>query len=136
MSPTVKTPCIGVCSTGIGDSVCRGCKRFAHEIIQWNGYTHSERESVIRRIETLRHCIMAARVEIVDAQRLNAAVRTHHIRCKSASSVHSVAYEAIRALAGNLPDLNLLGCRAIPPWDRLSPGELKAEIEESFYRLC
>ncbi|HMW48455.1 MAG TPA: DUF1289 domain-containing protein, partial [Cellvibrionaceae bacterium] len=23
----VRTPCIGVCSTGIGDVVCRGCKR-------------------------------------------------------------------------------------------------------------
>ncbi|MEC7008614.1 MAG: DUF1289 domain-containing protein, partial [Pseudomonadota bacterium] len=33
----IKTPCIGVCSTGIGDSVCRGCKRFSHEVIHWNG---------------------------------------------------------------------------------------------------
>ncbi|MDC1160500.1 DUF1289 domain-containing protein, partial [Luminiphilus sp.] len=25
----IRTPCIGVCSTGVGDVVCRGCKRFA-----------------------------------------------------------------------------------------------------------
>lgn len=136
MPATVKTPCIGVCSTGIGDSVCRGCKRFAHEIIQWNGYTNTERESVIRRIETLRNRIMAARVEVFDEQRLNAAVNAHHIRCKSAASIHSVAYEAIRALAGDLSDLKPLGCRAIPPWDSLPPAGLKAEIEDSFYRLC
>ena len=26
-----KTPCIGLCSTVFGDSVCRGCLRFVHE---------------------------------------------------------------------------------------------------------
>ena len=35
----IRTPCIGVCSTGIGDAVCRGCKRFTHEVIDWNGYS-------------------------------------------------------------------------------------------------
>ena len=39
----VKTPCIGVCSTGIGDSVCRGCKRFSHEVIDWNSYSQEQK---------------------------------------------------------------------------------------------
>lgn len=136
MSSTVTTPCIGVCSTGIGDSVCRGCKRFAHEIIQWNGYSDVERESIIRRIDALRANIMAARVEIFDEQRLYDSIHRHHIRCKAALSVHSVAYEAVRAMASSLPSLSALGCRAIPPWDKLQPAELKAEIEDSYYRLC
>ena len=38
----IRTPRIGVCSTGIGDAVCRGCKRFAHEVIDWNGYSRSK----------------------------------------------------------------------------------------------
>ena len=48
--PRVKTPCIGVCSTGIGDSVCRGCKRFSHEVIQWNGYTEEQKRIVDQRL--------------------------------------------------------------------------------------
>jgi predicted Fe-S protein YdhL (DUF1289 family) len=36
------TPCIGVCSTGIGDVVCRGCKRYAQEVIHWNGYSEQQ----------------------------------------------------------------------------------------------
>jgi len=49
----VKTPCIGVCSTGIGDTVCRGCKRFSHEVIAWNAYSQDERGAVLQRIDVL-----------------------------------------------------------------------------------
>ena len=53
LKPPVKTPCIGVCSTGIGDSVCRGCKRFAHEVIDWNSYTPEQKDIVDRRLGVL-----------------------------------------------------------------------------------
>ncbi|MCA4075779.1 DUF1289 domain-containing protein, partial [Pseudomonas kurunegalensis] len=32
---SIKTPCVGLCSTVYGDTVCRGCKRFHHEVINW-----------------------------------------------------------------------------------------------------
>jgi predicted Fe-S protein YdhL (DUF1289 family) len=52
-SPT-RTPCIGVCSTtSVGDAICRGCKRYAFEVIRWNSYLDVEKEAVLRRIETL-----------------------------------------------------------------------------------
>ena len=36
---SIKTPCLGICSTtSVGDVVCRGCKRYAFEVIDWNGY--------------------------------------------------------------------------------------------------
>ncbi len=28
-----RTPCVGMCSTTYGDLVCRGCRRFSHEIV-------------------------------------------------------------------------------------------------------
>ena len=46
----VKTSCIGVCSTGIGDSVCRGCKRFSHEVIDWNSYSDDQKRVIDRRL--------------------------------------------------------------------------------------
>jgi len=54
MNKSVKTPCIGVCSTVFGDEVCRGCKRFQHEIIQWNGYDDAAKRSVLNRLELLK----------------------------------------------------------------------------------
>ena len=47
-----KTPCIGICSTtSLGDSICRGCKRYAFEVINWNSYEDNQKKAVLSRIE-------------------------------------------------------------------------------------
>ena len=45
------TPCAGRCSTVFGDLVCRGCRRFNHEVIQWNTYTPEQRLVVWKRLD-------------------------------------------------------------------------------------
>ena len=56
------TPCVGICSTTYGDLVCRGCKRYAHEIIQWNAYSQEQRGAVWQRLLELRD---SATLEVV-----------------------------------------------------------------------
>ena len=34
--------------------VCRGCKRFSHEIVQWNGYDKDQQGLIWDRLNTLR----------------------------------------------------------------------------------
>mgnify|MGYP006200948357 CR=1 FL=1 len=46
-----RTPCIGTCSTTYGDLVCRGCKRFNFEVINWNRYSEEEKLAVMGRID-------------------------------------------------------------------------------------
>jgi predicted Fe-S protein YdhL (DUF1289 family) len=55
-----RTPCVGICSTTYGDLVCRGCKRFAHEIVQWNGYDATQQDAVRERLTRLRDEILEA----------------------------------------------------------------------------
>ncbi len=74
MNNAVKTPCIGVCSTGLGDDVCMGCKRFQHEVLQWNSYSDSEKSSVLNRLEILKTQIMESKVFIFDAVLLTFSV--------------------------------------------------------------
>ncbi|MEJ2131069.1 MAG: DUF1289 domain-containing protein, partial [Gammaproteobacteria bacterium] len=50
----ISTPCVGVCSTVYGDLVCRGCKRYAHEVIEWNRYEPQQKREVWRRLVMLR----------------------------------------------------------------------------------
>jgi predicted Fe-S protein YdhL (DUF1289 family) len=38
------TPCIGVCSTAIGDDVCRGCARTFGEISFWGELSQAEKD--------------------------------------------------------------------------------------------
>ncbi len=61
-----RTPCIGICSTTYGDLVCRGCKRFAHEIVDWNRYSDAQQEGVVSRLSELKASVVAGFVEIVD----------------------------------------------------------------------
>lgn len=63
MTPRTRaTPCIGICSTTYGDLVCRGCKRFAHEVVGWNGYSEAQRERIRERLLALK--LAAARSSI------------------------------------------------------------------------
>ena len=48
------TPCLGICSTTFGDEVCKGCKRFSHEVVSWTKYSLEEREIVNDRLEKFK----------------------------------------------------------------------------------
>jgi len=61
-----RTPCVGICSTTYGDLVCRGCKRFAHEIVQWNSYDQAQKGQIWQRLEYLRDEVVAQQVQIVE----------------------------------------------------------------------
>ena len=77
---TIKTPCVGLCSTVYGDLVCRGCKRFHHEVIHWNGYNEEEKRAVWLRLEQLLSQVMAGKVEIFDSARLREQLEQRKIR--------------------------------------------------------
>lgn len=132
---SVKTPCIGVCSTGIGDSVCRGCKRFAHEVIHWNGYTEAQRRCVMQRLETLLTQVVSARLEVYDPQWLRTQLQLQQVRFADEMNDAYLAYEALRAFGSQLPELAAIGCRAQPDWRTHSVTELKQAIDDAFFEL-
>jgi len=67
----VRTPCIGICSTtSLGDRICRGCKRFAFEVIHWNSYTDDQKRAVQARINQFTSQLMADKFQIHSIQKL------------------------------------------------------------------
>lgn len=131
----VRTPCIGVCSTGIGDTVCRGCKRFSHEVIAWNGYTQDERRAVLQRIDVLLGQIVARWLVIEDAGKLREQLQLQQIGFDPARSPASWVLELLKAGASQIDDPEHFG---------LSPGreahdkslrQLRDIIENEFYTL-
>ncbi|MGO1273171.1 MAG: DUF1289 domain-containing protein, partial [Pseudomonas helleri] len=92
---TIKTPCIGLCSTVYGDLVCRGCKRFHHEVIHWNGYNEDEKRAVWLRLEQLLVQVMAAKVEVFDPPALRNQLITRKIRFVEKQSEYCWAYQLI-----------------------------------------
>ena len=57
---------MGICSTTYGDLVCRGCKRFAHEVVAWNGYDAGQREAIWQRLEGVRDQVVGQALMIAD----------------------------------------------------------------------
>ncbi len=50
----IDTPCIGICSTAIGDDVCIGCGRTFEEVNNWNSLADEAKITINKRLERER----------------------------------------------------------------------------------
>ena len=127
-----QTPCIGICSTTYGDLICRGCKRFAHEVTGWNGYADAQRGAVWRRLNQLRDAAVAEFVRIEDeAVLLEAAARLRIAPAPDWTGL-SIAYETLRRTPG-APDLAALGLVLSNFAANIGTDALFSAIDREFY---
>lgn len=131
----VKTPCVGVCSTGIGDSVCRGCKRFAHEVIDWNAYTQQQRQLIVDRLEQFLVQVVELRFEILDEAQLLRQIRHQQLRFNPEQNPYCWVFDLLRAGASQIDDLEAFGLWLKPNWLDYSLPELRDQIDRDFYEL-
>lgn len=131
----VRTPCIGVCSTGIGDTVCRGCKRFAHEVIAWNSYTQDERRAVLQRIDLLLGQIVLRWLAIDDVQTLRDKLLLQQIQFDPHRYPASWVVELLKAGASQITDPADYGLQLTTQAAGKSMRELRDAIEKEFYEL-
>ena len=127
-----RTPCVGVCSTTYGDLVCRGCKRFAHEIVGWNGYRDDQRDLVWERLNALLTDSVRAHLVVADETKL----RSVAARLKVCDA-HELPAEvlAFRTLRARLLPLEVLGLE--PRRGSPSGDEAARAINTEFYiRSC
>lgn len=123
--PLRRTPCVGVCSTTYGDLVCRGCKRYAHEIVGWNGYSEDQRERVRNRLDTLLTDSVRAHIRVVD----EATLRTVATRLNAVGATAEVlAYRTLRTRPIPLRSLGLQ-----PRRGELSTIQAARMIDAEFY---
>lgn len=134
-----RTPCVGTCSTTYGDLVCRGCKRFAHEIVQWNAFDREQRRVVWERLLALRCGAVAAVLEVLDEARLRAVARQLGVGGADELDAHNLLYELLQRLQWRDRQLPLaeLGARPCAPVEE--PAEPSAEqwlvsIDREFYQ--
>ena len=131
----VETPCIGVCSTGIGDSVCRGCKRYVHEIIDWNIYTSKQRRAVTVRLQDLLSQVVSAKVEVTDRERLLTHLRRQQIDHNENQSSQVLIYALLRVGASQIKDARRFGFTVNQQYKDDSLVSFKRQIDDDFYTL-
>ena len=135
MVKQVKTPCIGVCSTGIGDDVCRGCKRYVHEVVGWNGYSDSQKTAILLRLDSLLRQVMAARIEVFDEVLLRQQLQLQGIRYHAQQSCYSWLFEILKVGANQIASLESFGARVLPEYQHLAMADLKQMIDDDFFVL-
>lgn len=91
---------MGICSTTYGDLVCRGCKRFAHEIVEWNGYSLEQRETIWLRLEEVRGQAATQAFMIVDVSAYLSFCRAQKLSpTLAADGLYDVLTELVRIAA-------------------------------------
>ena len=110
----IKTPCVGLCSTVFGDQVCRGCKRFHHEIVNWNAYNDEEKRAVWARLEVLLTQVVSAKLEVFDPLRLKEKLQQRKIRFIPEQSEYCWAYQLISRGARHIQQVDAYGIHIFP----------------------
>ncbi|RYZ99174.1 MAG: DUF1289 domain-containing protein [Moraxellaceae bacterium] len=131
----VRTPCVGICSTGIGDIVCRGCKRFTHEVIDWNAYTHEQRLIIAQRLEGFLTQVVQNMVEVVDEKILFEQIKHQQIQFKKEQNPYCWVFDLLRAGASQITDMDAYGLKLVPAWANTPLTEIRDNIDRDFYAL-
>ena len=126
------TPCLGICSTTYGDDVCKGCKRFVHEVINWNKYNTKEKEVVNSRLEEFKLLILKERFEILDSSVFENKLKENAINFNNALDPLTWIFDLLRAAGSQELDLNQFGIKALVDYN---PKTIKDEINDELLKL-
>ncbi|WP_040260659.1 DUF1289 domain-containing protein [Pseudomonas massiliensis] len=131
----IKTPCVGLCSTVYGDLVCRGCKRFHHEVIHWNSYDEAQKRAVWLRLEQLLVQVMVAKLEVYEPARLRGQLEQRQIRFQPQQSEYCWAYQLIARGARVISNLDAYGIALMPEFRDWDLPALRDAIDREFFLL-
>ena len=111
---SIKTPCLGICSTtSVGDVVCRGCKRYAFEVIDWNGYNNEAKLAVLSRIERLNTQILENKLRIFSVENLKAGLERFQIPFDESLSPYCWLHNLLKKGHGRMESLEEYGVCAL-----------------------
>jgi len=131
----VKTPCIGVCSTGIGDTVCRGCKRFSHEVINWNSYSEAQKCIVDQRLSTFLSQCVSNKLRVTDRALLEWQLKVQQIAYNPQHDEYCWAYSLIKAGGSQINDPASFGFDVDLRYRDMNLTLLREIIDEEFFTL-
>ncbi len=131
-----KTPCIGICSaTSLGDLVCRGCKRYGFEVINWNGYDSDAKQAVLSRIEKFTVQILSSRFHIFSEPTLKRGLEQNSIPFNSALSPYCWLYNLLKKGRNQISDLSYFGVSVLPDYSQTAVAALAEQIDEDLQAL-
>ena len=129
------TPCIGICSTTFGDDVCKGCKRFSHEITNWGKFSTDERAVVNSRLEQFKITILEEKFTISDSELFESKMNEFSINFNSSLEPITWIFDLLRASSNKDLNVNDFGVEILPAFSNLSLIELRDLINQEMLQL-
>ena len=129
------TPCIGICSTTFGDDVCKGCKRFSHEITNWGKFSTDERAVVNSRLEQFKTTILEEKFTISDSELFESKMNEFSINFNSSLEPITWIFDLLRASSNKDLNLNDFGVEILPAFSDLSLIEHRDLINQEMLQL-
>lgn len=131
----VHTPCIGICSTTFGDTVCRGCRRYLHEVIDWNRYSDEQKRLIWQRLDRLLEQVLPTYFRIEDPARLAARLASYRIPHRPEAGPWAHLHALLKSAARQTADLGEFGVVRL---DKHGPDlvTLREQINEDLHHLA
>ena len=129
------TPCIGICSTTFGDDVCKGCKRFSHEITNWGKFSTDERAVVNSRLEQFKTTILEEKFSISDSELFESKMNEFSINFNRSLEPITWIFDLLRASSNKDLNVNDFGVEILPAFSDLSLIELRDLINQEMLQL-
>lgn len=132
----IKTPCIGICSTtSFGDKICRGCKRYNFEVINWNSYSEHEKKAVFARIDLLTEQIMRNKFRINNVEKLQEVMHDFRFFYHPDLSPFCWLHGLLQKNAYRIKTLDEIGVELMPEFKNSELDEVMNLINEDLHLL-
>lgn len=132
----IQTPCIGICSTtSFGDKICRGCKRFNFEVINWNSYSEEEKLAVFSRIDLLTEQILRNKFHIYSVLKLQDVMQDFRFFYHPNLSPYCWLHGLLQKHAYKVQSLNEIGVELMPEYKNSSLDEVMSLINDDLQLL-
>jgi predicted Fe-S protein YdhL (DUF1289 family) len=124
-----------VCSTGIGDSVCRGCKRYSHEVIHWNSYSQAQKAAIDERLSGFLSQCVSNKLRVTDRALLKWQLDVQQVRHTEHHDEYCWVFSLLKAGARQISDTREYGFEVDLRYRDMGLPELREEIDREFYVL-
>ena len=101
--------------------MCRGCKRFSHEIVDWNSYDDAQKETVWERLETFKKQVVGQIVRLKDQDLFQSAIQAQKIK---EPEDYQAVYLLLQRLVRHSKTLSFAGLENVSPDFEIMEGEI------------
>lgn len=132
----IDTPCVGICSSVYGDLICRGCKRTAMEVIEWNRYDSAKKIIVYQRLHEQISQVFDRYIDILDEQLIHEKIIKLNIRLHASATPIEKAFHLLRLGASKIKHLSHYGMQVKPEFLDVPLVNLFNQMDAQVYELA